>query len=156
MHTIITTRSQAKPSTAMLAVMVGVVLAVTCLTPLACGPSAAEDCFGRECDAGGDSDTDVDSDSDTDSDSDSDADTDSDTDTSTDTDSTTDAPEHVDCEAEPLTCLDIGETEEQQYFGCCFEGTVYFCSSGILGSIDCEGQGYACGYSDAFEVMDCV
>ena len=100
-------------------------------TGLGCGPSAAEDCFGRECDGGGDTDTDTDSDTDTDADTDSDTDTD--TGTTTDTDTSTEAPEHVDCEDEPVACEDIGDTEESQYFGCCFEETVYFCQSGILG-----------------------
>jgi hypothetical protein len=119
---------------------------------IGCGSSAAGDCFGRDCDAGGDTGGDTDTDADTDVDADSDAD--SDTGTATDTD--TNPPEHVDCEAEPLACEDIGETEEAQYFGCCFEGSVYFCQTGVLGSIDCDQQGYSCGYSESFEVMDCV
>ena len=126
------------------------VSALIAAAAIGCGSSVAEDCFGRECDAGGDADTD------TDVDTDADTDTDGDTDTDTTTDSSTEAPEHVDCDAEPLACEDIGATEDDQYFGCCFEGAVYFCQSGILDSIDCEDQGYVCGYSDNFEVMDCV
>jgi hypothetical protein len=115
-----------------------------------CGSSVAGDCFGRECDTGSDSDTDADTDADADSDSDGDSDT------ATDSDSSTQADEHVDCEAEPETCEDIGATEEAQGFGCCFEGAVYFCQAGFLDSIDCEAQGYACGYAPGWDMMDCI
>jgi hypothetical protein len=128
----------------------GLLLGILATVGIGCGSSVAEDCFGRDCDAGGDTDAD------TDADGDSDSDGDSDTGTGTDTDSSTQHAEHVDCEAEPLLCEDIGSGEQEQYFGCCFEGSVYFCQSGVLDSIDCEAQGYVCGYSESFEVMDCV
>jgi len=127
-------------------------MALCAVATIGCGSSVAEDCFGRECGAGGDTDTDTDTDADTDSDSDSDTDTD----TETSTDTSTNAPEHVDCAEQPQTCEDVGATEQEQYFGCCFEGSVYFCQSSVLDAIDCEEQGYVCGYSESFEVMDCV
>jgi len=139
-----------------IAIALAAMLAVIAAAWIGCGPSAADKCFGRECDAGSDTGTDTDTDTDIDADTDADTDGDTDTETGTDTGTDTQPAEHVDCEEQPEECADIGETEEAQYFGCCFEGSVYFCQSGILESIDCEQQGYVCGYSESFEVMDCV
>jgi hypothetical protein len=60
------------------------------------------------------------------------------------------------CPTEPTSCSDIGETVEQQYHGCCFGGSVYFCEDGVLETIDCEEGGYGCGYNAAGDFMDCV
>jgi hypothetical protein len=62
----------------------------------------------------------------------------------------------VGCESEPSACADIGATEEEQFFGCCFEGAVYWCDGGALKSIACEDNGYLCGYSTAGDFVDCV
>jgi hypothetical protein len=61
----------------------------------------------------------------------------------------------VDCEAEPSECADLGD-EAAQHFGCCFEGTVYWCAGGTLDSIACEAYGYLCGYSETSDFMDCT
>jgi hypothetical protein len=61
----------------------------------------------------------------------------------------------VECESQPSSCEDLGD-EQAQHFGCCFEGSVYWCESGTLESIDCAAGGYLCGYSETGDFMDCI
>jgi hypothetical protein len=72
------------------------------------------------------------------------------------TDGGTEDDSDSDCPAEPASCEDIGESEEAQYFGCCFGGSVYFCEGGELKTIDCEDDGNDCGYNAKGNFMDCV
>jgi len=59
------------------------------------------------------------------------------------------------CEAEPAECGDLGN-EAAQHFGCCFDGTVYWCDADALESIDCQAIGHPCGYSETGDYMDCI
>jgi hypothetical protein len=118
----------------------------------ACDGSAVDD------DASTDASTDADTDSDTGSDTDTDADTDTDTDTDsgTETDTETDTYPFVECEDEPIECDDIGSTEDEQFFGCCFENAVYWCEGGPLDMIDCSPSDTVCGYNVYGDHMDCI
>ena len=87
-----------------------------------------------------------------DSDSGADSDSGSEVDTGEETDSDTgvDTEHYVACEGQPEECEDIGPDEEAQFYGCCFEGTVYWCQdygdTWLMIWKDCEAQGLDCGY----------
>lgn len=102
-----------------------------------------------ESDTDTDTDTDTDADSDTDTDTDTDTDNDTDIDTDTDSDSDTDTivdPNHVACDGEPSDCFDIGNSESEQFFGCCWQDVVYWCNNPKeLRSKDCTEKGLVCG-----------
>jgi hypothetical protein len=126
-----------KTSALFCAMLFGLVVSV-------CGEEeGSEACVGRGC--GGDVDG-----------GGGDADSDSDTDTAPDTDTDTFSENHVECEDVPSDCVEISEIEEEQYFGCCRDGVVYWCDDGQLDSIDCESQGLDCGYDEGQGFMDCV
>jgi len=96
-----------------------------------------------------DSDTDIptssDNDTDTETDTTSDTDTDTETDIDTDTETTSD-PNHINCEAEPLDCLDVGYSESVQFYGCCWQDVVYWCNDPkLLRSNDCTEKNMVCG-----------
>jgi hypothetical protein len=61
----------------------------------------------------------------------------------------------IQCSSEPEECSDIGATEEEQYFGCCFFVSVYWCTDGELESIDCGASGYSCAYNPEEDYVDC-
>ena len=61
----------------------------------------------------------------------------------------------VTCDSQPAACADLGD-DAAQHFGCCFEGTVYWCDGDALESVDCEYGGHECGYSAADDYMDCI
>jgi hypothetical protein len=119
-------------------------LTVTLAT--ACGSSSGDD----------DASSDTDTDADTDTDTDTDADADTDTETDTDTDTETDTYPFVECDVLPTSCEDVAETEEEQWFGCCFENDVYWCEQGQLDFIDCDAGGASCAYNPYGEHMDCM
>ena len=61
----------------------------------------------------------------------------------------------VTCESAPGACADLGDDAAQQ-FGCCFEGSVFWCDADVLESIDCQAGGFLCGYSESGDFMDCI
>ena len=67
-----------------------------------------------------------------------------------------DADAGVECDELPADCLDLGEDAETQYFGCCFENTVFWCDDGEFHSSDCTDVGSTCGYYSQLEAMWCV
>ncbi|MCP4677240.1 MAG: hypothetical protein GY854_17345 [Deltaproteobacteria bacterium] len=81
---------------------------------------------------------------------------DSDADSDADTDADTDADADVYCSSEPSTCEDIGPDEATQYFGCCYNNTVYYCTSGTFGSADCTTESLTCSYSETEDAMWCL
>jgi hypothetical protein len=67
-----------------------------------------------------------------------------------------DADAGVDCVELPADCLDIGEDAETQYFGCCFENSVFWCDNGEFLQSDCTDVGSTCGYYSQLEAMWCL
>ena len=77
-----------------------------------------------------------------------------------DTDADTDTDGFGDCEGEPSTCEDIGDTPEMQEFGCCFEDVLYLCTDvgdgWQLYIRNCPTYGMTCGYDDELGSMGCI
>jgi hypothetical protein len=82
--------------------------------------------------------------------SDSDSGSDSATDEATDTgiDTGIDTEGYVACDGEPVGCEDIGEDEEAQFYGCCYDNAVYWCQeyglSWLMVWKDCGALGLDC------------
>ena len=100
------------------------------LIPLIIGTNACNDDESHD-DTETSSDTDTDTDSDTDSDTDTDTDTDTDADAGpdggSDTDSDTDSDVDGVCDGVPETCVDIGPTYMEWWWGCCLEPIIFWC-----------------------------
>ena len=58
------------------------------------------------------------------------------------------------CDDAPLSCTDIGSTEEKQYFGCCSSGSLYYCLAGVLEEQDCLSKNQECGFEESG--MNCI
>jgi len=62
----------------------------------------------------------------------------------------------AECQELPEACEDVGEDIETQYFGCCFENSVYWCDDGQFYSTDCTEGGSTCAYNSQLEAMWCM
>jgi hypothetical protein len=91
---------------------------------------------------------------------DGDVDTETDTGADTETDTGIDTEGLVTCEGEPTVCEDIGEDEEEQFYGCCFDNAVYWCQDyghdWLLVWKDCQAQGLDCGYLAEQDFLWCI
>jgi hypothetical protein len=76
-----------------------------------------------------------------------------------DADTGPDPETYVACDGEPASCEDIGATEDEQLYGCCLDGTVYWCQQygeqWLLVWKDCAALGLACGYVDEVGYLWC-
>lgn len=99
-------------------------------------------------------------DPDSDSGSDSESESDADTDDETDSDTGVDTEHYIACDGQPEACEDIGVDEDEQFYGCCFEETVYWCQdyggSWLMVWKNCEAQGLDCGYLAEQGFLWCV
>ena len=55
------------------------------------------------------------------------------------------------CNSQPTSCDDIGSTVEEQFYGCCFNNSVYWCESSQLGSEDCSLYELTCSEGQVTE-----
>ena len=62
------------------------------------------------------------------------------------------------CLWEPTGCADIAVDEDDQYFGCCWANTVYWCDSGYGDAVQSEpcSSTETYGYSEEEEVLWCL
>lgn len=95
-----------------------------------------------------------------DPDSENGADSDSGSAADTESDTGVDTEHYVACDGKPSACEDIGPDEDAQFYGCCFEGTVYWCqylgSSWLMVWKDCEALGLDCDYLSEQGFLWCV
>jgi hypothetical protein len=68
--------------------------------------------------------------------------------------------ETVNCDSEPSTCADIGDTVDAQNLGCCFDNVAYSCwdlGDGMeFFATDCDDESATCGYEPLKESMGCI
>jgi len=88
------------------------------------------------------------------------ADADADSDADTETDTGIDTEGYVACDAEPSDCEEIGDDEDSQYYGCCFDDAVYWCQEyggdWLMVWKDCGELGLDCAYLDDQGFLWCV